>query len=154
MALLLAILFALPAFAEESEDGIVALGDDSPADMIEVSDGVPDLAIEPMVGEEGELPSLDLSDALSGDLLAEDVPQSAPETVVTYCFMADDAPVATQEAREGTRSSVLPIPPRRRGMPLSAGSWRMARRCLRTRTATARSTRSSPTRTRCAPRSS
>ena len=56
MALLLAILLALPAFAEESEDGIVALGDDSPADMIEVSDGVPDLAIEPMVGEEGELP--------------------------------------------------------------------------------------------------
>jgi len=57
MALLLAILLALPAFAEESEDGIVALGDDSPADMIEVSDGVPDLAIEPMVGEAGGAPA-------------------------------------------------------------------------------------------------
>jgi len=51
MALLLALLLAVPVFAEEREGGIVALGDDSPADMIEVSDSVPDLAIEPMFGE-------------------------------------------------------------------------------------------------------
>jgi len=107
-----------------------------------------------MAGEAGELSSLELSDALSGDLLTEDAPQPAPEAVVTYCFIVDDAPVATQEAREGDAIQRPADPPRRRGMPLSAGSWRMARRCLRTRTATARSTRSSPTRTRCAPRSS
>ena len=52
-------------------------------------------------GRRGELPPLDLTDALSVDLLTEDVPQSAPEAVVTYCFIVDDAQVATQEAREG-----------------------------------------------------
>jgi len=52
-------------------------------------------------GRRGELPPLDLTDALSVDLLTEDAPQPAPEAVVTYCFIVDDAPVATQEAREG-----------------------------------------------------
>ena len=103
VALLLALTGVLPVsvFAEDAEDGIVALGNGSPEDLIEVPDGVVDMENAPTVGETGEIPSLELSDDLSLDLLAEDAPQSAPEAVVTYCFIADDAPVATQAAWEG-----------------------------------------------------
>ena len=155
IALMLALTGVLPAsvFAEDAGGGIVVLENGAPEDPIDALDGVPEMENETMVGEAGELSSLDLSDALSGDLLTENAPQPAPEA---------ESPIASSWMTprwrprwrgRGTRSSALPIPPRRRGMSLPAGSWRMASRCLRTRTATVRSPRSSPTRTRCAPRS-
>ena len=103
IALMLALTGGLPAsvFAEDAGGGIVVLENGAPEDPIDAFDGVPEMENETMVGEAGELSSLDLSDAVSGDLLTEDAPQPAPEAVVTYCFIVDDAQVATQVAREG-----------------------------------------------------
>ncbi len=103
IALLLALTGVLPVsvFAEDVGGGIVVLENGVPEGPIDAFDGVPDLEDAPMAGEAGEVSSLELSDALSGNLLAEDVPQFAPDAVVTYCFMANDALVVTQEAREG-----------------------------------------------------
>lgn len=86
IALMLALTGVLPAsvFAEDAGGGIVVLENGAPEDPIDAFDGVPEMENETMVGEAGELSSLDLSDALSGDLLTEDAPQPAPEAVVTY----------------------------------------------------------------------
>ena len=95
LALLIAILLAMPtvSFAEMPVE--VPVIDDT----IFEGEALDELEIDPAM-DEASAAQLALSEDLSGDLLTEDAPQSEAAAMVTYCFIVDNVPVATQEARE------------------------------------------------------
>lgn len=97
LALLIALVLALPTFAL-AEDSAAATSED----VYIANDAAAAYEIEPEAAEWDEI-ALDAfgSDEDLEEPVEEDAPAPDANAVVTYCFIADNTLLATQEAREG-----------------------------------------------------